>query len=115
MNTCKSVSKQRTLTPSRMNTYAKPRGRGSRARLFNLRYSIFDCRLSKLARKSFICRFCAECTSKSFIYRIYAFAPGCGGPLSLLFWIFSPLATSTGLHQRRKAPYAKITSTDTDP
>jgi hypothetical protein len=30
MNTCKSVSKQRTLTPSRMNTYAKPRGRGAR-------------------------------------------------------------------------------------
>ena len=28
MNTCKSVSKQRTLTPSRMNTYAKPGGRG---------------------------------------------------------------------------------------
>jgi hypothetical protein len=29
MNTCKSVSKQRTLSPSRMNTYAKPRGRGA--------------------------------------------------------------------------------------
>ena len=29
MNTCKSVSKQRTLTTFRMNTYAKPRGRGS--------------------------------------------------------------------------------------
>src|ERR1700730_2806646 len=28
MNTCKSVSKQRTLSTSRMNTYAKPRGRG---------------------------------------------------------------------------------------
>jgi hypothetical protein len=27
MNTCKSASKERTLTPSRMNTYAKPRGR----------------------------------------------------------------------------------------
>src|SRR5882762_4761425 len=26
MNTCKSVSKQRTLTPFRMNTYAKPQG-----------------------------------------------------------------------------------------
>jgi hypothetical protein len=26
MNTCKSVSKQRTLTVFRMNTYAKPRG-----------------------------------------------------------------------------------------
>ena len=26
MNTCKSVSKQRTLTKCRMNTYAKPRG-----------------------------------------------------------------------------------------
>jgi len=30
MNTCKSVSKQRTLSPSRMNTYEKPRGRGVR-------------------------------------------------------------------------------------
>jgi len=29
MNTCKSVSKQRTLSPSRMNTYAKTGGRGS--------------------------------------------------------------------------------------
>ena len=28
MNTCKSVSKQRTLTPFRMNTYGKHRGRG---------------------------------------------------------------------------------------
>ena len=28
MNTCKSVSKQRTLSPFRMNTYAKTRGRG---------------------------------------------------------------------------------------
>ena len=28
MNTCKSVSKQRTLTPFRMNTYAKTGGRG---------------------------------------------------------------------------------------
>jgi len=28
MNTCESVSKQRTLTLFRMNTYAKPRGRG---------------------------------------------------------------------------------------
>src|SRR5271167_1252560 len=28
MNTCESVSKQRTLTSSRMNTYAKPRGGG---------------------------------------------------------------------------------------
>jgi hypothetical protein len=28
MNTCKSVSKQRTLTPSRMNTCEKPGGRG---------------------------------------------------------------------------------------
>jgi hypothetical protein len=28
MNTCKSVSKQRTLSPSRMNTYAKPGGGG---------------------------------------------------------------------------------------
>jgi hypothetical protein len=28
MNTCKSVSKQRTLSPFRMNTYAKPGGRG---------------------------------------------------------------------------------------
>ena len=28
MNTCKSVSKQRTLSPSRMNTYAKTGGRG---------------------------------------------------------------------------------------
>src|SRR5438445_12145164 len=30
INTCKSVSKQRTLSAFRMNTYAKPRGRGSR-------------------------------------------------------------------------------------
>ena len=29
MNTCKSVSKQRTLTPFRMNTYAKTGGGGS--------------------------------------------------------------------------------------
>src|SRR3984893_5607138 len=29
INTCKSVSKQRTLSPSRMNTYAKTRGRGA--------------------------------------------------------------------------------------
>ena len=29
MNTCKSVSKQGTLTPFRMNTYAKPGGRGA--------------------------------------------------------------------------------------
>jgi hypothetical protein len=29
MNTCKSVSKQRTLSPFRMNTYAKTGGRGS--------------------------------------------------------------------------------------
>jgi hypothetical protein len=28
MNTCKSVSKQRTLTPFRMNTYEKHRGEG---------------------------------------------------------------------------------------
>jgi len=28
MNTCKSVSKQTTLTPFRMNTYAKPGGEG---------------------------------------------------------------------------------------
>src|SRR6266478_8414558 len=28
MNTCKSVSKQRTLSPFRMNTYAKPGGGG---------------------------------------------------------------------------------------
>jgi hypothetical protein len=28
MNTCKSVSKQRTLSPFRMNTYAKTGGRG---------------------------------------------------------------------------------------
>ncbi len=28
MNTCKSVSKQSTLTPFRMNTYAKPGGEG---------------------------------------------------------------------------------------
>jgi hypothetical protein len=28
INTCKSVSKQMTLTPFRMNTYGKPRGRG---------------------------------------------------------------------------------------
>jgi hypothetical protein len=28
MNTCKSVSKQKTLTPSRMNTYEKHRGKG---------------------------------------------------------------------------------------
>src|SRR5260221_5656402 len=28
INTCKSVSKQRTLSPCRMNTYEKPRGRG---------------------------------------------------------------------------------------
>ena len=28
MNTCKSVSKQRTLSTSRMNTYAKTRGGG---------------------------------------------------------------------------------------
>src|SRR5713101_2934697 len=28
MNTCKSVSKQRTLTPFRINTYEKHRGRG---------------------------------------------------------------------------------------
>jgi hypothetical protein len=28
MNTCKSVSKQRTLSPSRMNTYTKPGGGG---------------------------------------------------------------------------------------
>ena len=28
MNTCKSVSKQRTLSPFRMNTYAKTRGGG---------------------------------------------------------------------------------------
>src|SRR5260370_38332143 len=28
INTCKSVSKQRTLSPSRMNTYEKTRGRG---------------------------------------------------------------------------------------
>ena len=28
MNTCKSVSKQRTLSTSRMNTYEKPGGRG---------------------------------------------------------------------------------------
>jgi hypothetical protein len=28
INTCKSVSKQRTLTTFRMNTYAKPGGRG---------------------------------------------------------------------------------------
>src|ERR1700688_4484187 len=28
INTCKSVSKHRTLTPSRMNTYEKPGGRG---------------------------------------------------------------------------------------
>src|ERR1700676_1610328 len=27
INTCKSVSKQRTLTPFRINTYIKPRGR----------------------------------------------------------------------------------------
>ena len=29
INTCKSVSKQRTLSPSRMNTYVKPGGGGS--------------------------------------------------------------------------------------
>ncbi len=29
MNTCKSVSKQRTLSPFRMNTYAKTGGRGA--------------------------------------------------------------------------------------
>ena len=29
MNTCKNVSKQRTLSPSRMNTYEKPGGRGA--------------------------------------------------------------------------------------
>jgi hypothetical protein len=28
-NTCKSVTKQTTLTPFRMNTYGKPRGRGA--------------------------------------------------------------------------------------
>src|SRR6202048_2014298 len=31
INTCKSVSKQRTLTPFKMNTYEKPRGRGEGA------------------------------------------------------------------------------------
>src|ERR1700719_1569661 len=96
MNTCKSVSKQRTLTPSRMNTYAKPRGRGPLLfRLRELRVSAFgqgsphlavaaftvnfQLSISSFARKSFIYRFYAECASKSFIYRIYAFAPGCGG------------------------------------
>ena len=29
MNTCKSMSKQTTLSIFRMNTYAKPRGRGA--------------------------------------------------------------------------------------
>ena len=29
INTCKSVSKQTTLTPFRITTYAKPRGRGN--------------------------------------------------------------------------------------
>ena len=29
INTCKSVSKQTTLTPFRINTYRKPRGRGA--------------------------------------------------------------------------------------
>jgi hypothetical protein len=33
MNTCKSVSKQRTLTPFRMNTYEKYRGEGGAASL----------------------------------------------------------------------------------
>jgi len=33
INTCKSVSKQRTLSPSRMNTYAKTGGGGLLARL----------------------------------------------------------------------------------
>src|SRR5229473_149768 len=45
MNTCKSVSKQRTLSPFRINTYAKPGGGGAycpAARYPNIAERILD-------------------------------------------------------------------------
>jgi hypothetical protein len=40
INTCKSVSKQRTLTPSRINTYKKPRGGGALPRATHYSLSV---------------------------------------------------------------------------
>src|SRR6202163_4039882 len=47
MNTCKSVSKQRTLSPSRMNTYAKTGGRGTHTHLCLRAYEGWNWRIHR--------------------------------------------------------------------
>jgi hypothetical protein len=78
MNTCKSVSKQKTLTTFRINTYEKHRGRGSycspeipqgvpirpaRQERLGLLFPLatFNFRLSTSARSPSICALCQEC------------------------------------------------------
>src|ERR1700682_6312728 len=53
MNTCKSVSKQTTLTAFRMNTYAKTGGRGPRTSNSNLQPSASDLPYTRLPEAPF--------------------------------------------------------------
>ncbi len=50
MNTCKSVSKQTTLSTCRMNTYAKPGGRGPRRSLTNVQPQVSEFVVHSAAR-----------------------------------------------------------------
>jgi hypothetical protein len=115
INTCKSVSKQRTLTPSRMNTYKK-QGEGPPAPTqmvgpcpdsvgASLRYQFGP--YSFQSREPLVSRSLPAIGS-----RIR------GGPSSLLT-VDCQLSTvdlhNHAPHQRGKAAYAKIASSDADP
>jgi len=121
MNTCKSVSKQRTLSTSRMNTYAKTGGRGvlsltcetfpgsvqatplsSSNLTFNCRLSTSSVRVSPLST-AFTPNRLLSPLSTVFTYP----HPGVGGPVTFKFKIH-PLPTCA-----EREPCAKIATTRT--
>jgi hypothetical protein len=103
MNTCKSVSKQRTLSTSRMNTYAKTGGGGSHAfaPVFRIRLPRIPLRANP-PQRSFVFRYLQiPRRANPFFSHPYKTA-GCGirrsswrtpGVSPLLRAFFSPLAT----------------------